>query len=314
MKQLLLGSCSQMNHSLQKPPKSLSRWLSPVFLGLLLALVSAFLLGAGNARVVKASASVSRVPTSQISSLQAEAYNLRQQLYQEALAWGSTHIYHDSYDGKTYSFGYEYQAIASYPTNNLLARARSVADYQYVIGQLRGWLADFNAYTANFNDPTPYDQVHATDMRLMWRNGETSGNVIVISLSEQAMRVYQDGRLLNAFQVVTGMPGHASLPGSWVIENKQTNITFTSGKKPGDPDYYPPTPIAIAMQYHSEGYFIHQSWWRRQYGRNMQFPHLDPYGTLFANSGSHGCINMSTPSVEWVYNFVSVNTTKLIIY
>ena len=327
MKQLLLGSFSQMNHSLQKSPKPLSRRLSPAFLGLLLALVCAFLLSAGgsisaaraSARVPKITASQritasQKAPSSQISALQAEAYSLQQRLYQEALAWGGTHTYHDSYDGKTYSFGYEYQAIAYYPTQSLLASAQTAADYQYIIGQLQGWLADFNAYTTNFNDPTPYNRVHATDTQLMQRNGETSGKVVVISLSEQAMRVYQDGKLARAFQVVTGMPDHASLPGNWWIESKVTNTTFTSGKKPGDKDYYPPTPIAFAMQYHSGGYFIHQSWWRSQYGRNNQFPHLDVHGTLFANGGSHGCVNMSTADVTWLYNFAQANTTKVIIY
>lgn len=310
-----------MYEPLRKSPKPLARRLSPALFGVLLALVCAFLLSAASgAGVVRASTRIPRAPagqktaTSQISNLQAEASSLQQQLYQGALAWGNTHTYHDSYDGKTYSFGYEYQAIAYYPTQNLLASAQSVADYQYVIGQLQGWLADFNAYKTNFNDSTSYNQMHSTDLQLMQRNGETKGKVIVISLSEQAMRVYQDGKLVNAFLVVTGMPGHASLPGSWWIESKQTNITFTSGKKPGDKDYYPPTPIALAMQYHSDGYFLHQSWWRTQYGRNKQFPHLDPHGSLFANSGSHGCVNMSTADVTWLYSFAQVNSTKIIVY
>jgi len=60
-----------------------------------------------------------------------------------------------------------------------------------------------------------------------------TGQTTVISLSEQAMRVYQNGKLVKAFQVVTGMPGHASLPGDWIIESKLTNTTFLSGKQPG---------------------------------------------------------------------------------
>ena len=260
------------------------------------------------------SATENHISTSQIPALKSEALNLQQQLEQQAAAWSSQHTYYDSYDGKTYNLGYEYQAIVNYPAQYLLDTAQSVADYQYAIGQLQGWLADFAAYTTNFNDTTPYNQVHTTDLQRMQQESATAGQTIVISLSEQAMRVYQDGKLVNAFQIVTGMPGHASLPGNWWIESKVTNTTFTSGKQPGQEGYYPPTPIALAMQYHSDGYFIHQSWWRSQYGPHNQFPHMDSGGTPFAYEGSHGCINMSTADVTWLYNFAQVNTTRVIVY
>jgi hypothetical protein len=249
-----------------------------------------------------------------LPALQIEALSLQQQLSQEASAWSSQHTYYDSYNGVTYNLGYEYQAVVNYPAQGLIDGSETIADYQYVIGQLNAWLANFEAYKANFSDKTPYNQVHQTDTQLIQKYGYTSGQVLVISLSEQAMRVYQDGKLVKAFQVVTGMPGHPSLPGTWWIETRQTNITFTSGKQPGQDGYYPPTPIAYAMQYHSGGYYIHQSWWRSQYGSGNQFPHVDPNGTSFAYEGSHGCVNMSTNDVTWVYNFVQVDSTKIIIY
>ena len=247
-------------------------------------------------------------------ALKAEANSLLQKLSQEASNWSNKHTYYDSYNGVTYNLGYEYQGVVNYPAQYLLDSATTIADYQYIIGQLNIWLSNFNAYSKDFSDKTPYNQVHATDTSLMKQYGYTSGKVIVVSFAEQAMRVYQDGRLVNAFQVVTGMPGHPSLPGSWWIETRQTNLQFTSGKKPGQDGYYPPTPIAYAMQYHSGGYYIHQSWWRSEYGPYKQFPHIDYGGTSFAYEGSHGCINMSTATVEWLYNFVSVDTTKLLIY
>lgn len=297
-----------MRKSTQRIAGPLFRHLSPLGLGLLVACT--LLLGMGSG-IAHASA---RGTESAIPALRAEALNLQQQLYQQATVWSNQHTWYDQYDGETYNLGYEYQAIAYYPTQNLLNSAQSSADYQYIIGQLQGWLADFAAYKANFSDTTPYDQVHATDVQLMQRNDEMSGKVIIISLAEQAMRVYQDGQLVNAFLVVTGMPGHASLPGSWWIENKIANTTFLSGKQPGEDGYYPPTPVAYAMQYHSSGYFIHQSWWRGQYGPYNQFPHMDPHGTTFAYEGSHGCINMSTSDARWLYNFAQVDTTRIIVY
>lgn len=249
-----------------------------------------------------------------IPALKTEALNLQKQLSQGADAWSSKHTYYDSYDGVTYNLGYEYQSIVSYPGQGLLDTAATVTQYQYIVDQLQIWLANFNAYKTNFSDKTPYDQVHATDTQLISHYGYTSGKVLVVSFAEQAMRVYQDGKLVNAFQVVTGMPSHPSLPGTWWIESRLQDTEFTSGKKPDEEGYYPPTPIAYAMQYHSDGYFIHESWWRSQYGPGNQFPHNDPNGTGFAFAGSHGCVNMSTDTVAWVFNFVDVDTTKIIMY
>lgn len=250
-----------------------------------------------------------------LPALKTEASSLQAQLRQAANDWNSQHTYYDNYDGVTYHLGYEYQDVVNYPAQGLLDSSATIADYQYIIEQLHIWLNNFQAYKTNFSDKTPYNQVHATDTQLMQKYGEMSGKVIVVSLSEQAMRVYQDGKLVNAFLVVTGMPDHPSLPGSWWVETRQTNIKFTSGKQPGQDGYYPPTPIPYAMQYHSGGYYLHESWWRTRYGPYKQFPHAtDPGGTSFSERGSHGCVNMSHEDILWLYNFSQVDTTQIIIY
>jgi lipoprotein-anchoring transpeptidase ErfK/SrfK len=249
-----------------------------------------------------------------LPALKAETDGLQAKLSQEASDWTSQHTYYDSYDGITYNLGYEYAGVVNYPAQGLIDSAQTIADYQYAIGQLNVWLTNFDAYKTNFSDNTPYNQVHQTDTQLLQKYADTTGKVLVVSFSEQAMRVYQDGQLIKAFQVVSGMPDHPSLPGTWWVESRLKDIQFTSGKKEGEEGYYPPTPIAYALGYHTGGYFIHESWWRTQYGPNNQFPHIDPYGTSFAYQGSHGCINMSTDTVTWVYNFAEQDTTKIIMY
>jgi L,D-transpeptidase catalytic domain len=244
-----------------------------------------------------------------------EATSLQQQLQQGATRWGQQHTYYDSYNQATYQLGYEYGTIGiSSWAQQQLDNAQTLADYQQTTENLQMWLYNFQAYKADFVDRTPSSQAHRTDSQLMQHYGYTSGKVIVISLAEEAMRVYQDGHLLKAFLVVTGMPQHPSLPGTWWVEKMQTNITFTSGKQPGQEGYYPPTPIAYALQYHSSGYYIHQSWWRSEYGPYKQFPHIDYNGTSFAFEGSHGCVNMRTTDVQWWYNFATLDATKIIIY
>jgi lipoprotein-anchoring transpeptidase ErfK/SrfK len=240
-----------------------------------------------------------------LPALYTEATDLQEQLRKEATEWTNTHTYYNDYDGTTYNLGYEYLNVPNYPAQGLIDGSQTIVDYQYVIGELNSWLANFAAYKANYSDKTPYDQVHKTDTELLQRYGYTSGKVLVVSFSEQAMRVYENGQLIKSFLVVTGMPGNPSLPGVWWVQNRRTDMEFTSGKKEGEEGYYPPTPIAYAMLYHSGEYYIHESWWRTQYGPTKQFPHLDPGGTEFAQRGSHGCVNMSTEDVQWVYNYVN---------
>ena len=250
-----------------------------------------------------------------LPAMKTEAISLQQQLQQGAAQWSQQHTYYDAYNQTTYNLGYEYglSGVSSWAQQQI-DDSQTLADYQQTVENLQMWLYNFSAYKADFVDKTPYNQVHQTDTQLLQHFGYTSGKVIVISLAEEAMRVYQDGHLVNSFLVVTGMPQHPSLPGTWWVESRQTDITFTSGKQPGQEGYYPPTPIAYALQYHSGGYFIHQSWWRTEYGPNKQFPHIDVNGTPFAYEGSHGCVNMSTADVQWVYNFASTLSTKIVIY
>src|SRR5581483_1171309 len=93
-----------------------------------------------------------------LPALKTEAQSLQQKLAQEASAWSSKHTYYDSYDGVTYQLGYEYEGVVNYPAQYLLDSSTTLADHQYIVGQLNVWLASFQAYKTNFSDKTPYDQ------------------------------------------------------------------------------------------------------------------------------------------------------------
>src|ERR1051326_2999565 len=165
----------------------------------------------------------------------------------------------------------------------------------------------------NSSDKTAYNLPHKSDLALMKHYDKLKGKVLVVSLDEQAMRVYDKGKLVNAFLVTTGRPDRPSIPGVWWIEGKLTHTVFKAGVPKSSPEYYPDTPINFAMQYHSNGYFIHDSWWRDDYGPGTNYPHQDASGDIFSSQGSHGCVNMSKISAGWVYNYVQIYTS-IIIY
>ena len=249
----------------------------------------------------------------QLPTLKTESASLQQQLNQEVASWGQQHKYHDPSNNTDYALGYEYgmNGMGGWAQDELSA-AKTLADYQQAVDDLNMYLTNFHAMTTNSSDKTPYNQVHQTDIQLMQHYGNISKRVVIVSLGEQAMRVYDNGKLVKSFLVTTGRPTKPTLAGVWWVEGKQSPTTFKSGVPQSSPDYYPPTPINFAMQYHSEGYFIHDSWWRVNYGPGTNYPHADDSGDPFSSQGSHGCVNMSKTDAGWLYGFVKLYTPIMI--
>jgi lipoprotein-anchoring transpeptidase ErfK/SrfK len=244
----------------------------------------------------------------------AEASTLQQHLQADVAHWENSHLYQDAYNNTTYKLGFEYDNQTGIGTwiQDDLSDATSVADYQQIIADTNMYQTNFNAMTSNASDTTPYDQVHQSDLKLINNYQETQNEVLVVSLSEQSMRVYDHSKLIKAFLVTTGQPNKPTPPGSWWVESHQKNIIFKSSDPKSSPYWYPDTPIHYAMQYHSNGYFIHDSWWRAEYGPNTQFPHQDTTGDISSDVGSHGCINMSLTDAQWVYNYVRLYTDVIV--
>lgn len=237
----------------------------------------------------------------------------REQLQQKVTNWRKEHTFTSNYDGHQYAPAYEYDTDGIQSTiEEELSTAQTIADYQFIADEAKNTLINFEAMVDNTNDKTPYDQAHKTDLSLLKRYNANTGKAIVISLGEQAIRVYNQGEVVKAFLATTGRPTRPSLPGKWFVEDKATHIVFKSGVPVGSPDYYPDTPITYALQYHKDGYFIHDSYWRNDYGPGTNFPHQDSSGCDCAATGSHGCVNMPTEQTAWVYDYAELYTPVII--
>lgn len=255
-----------------------------------------------------------QVEAIKIPALKTEVQNLQAQLQTQVSDFGKQHTYHDTYNNTTYALGYEYGLTGSGGLEqDDMNKAKTVADYQQAVEDIQIYLFNFQAMKTNTADKTPYNQSHKTDMDLLKRYNVTDQHVLVVSLQEQAMRVYDNSKLVKSMLVTTGRPNHPTLAGSWWVEGKQSPTTFKAGVPKDNPDWYPDTPIHYAMQYHSNGYFIHDSWWRVSYGPGTNYPHQDDSGDPFSSQGSHGCVNISQNDAAWVYGFVKLYTS-IIIY
>jgi len=238
------------------------------------------------------------------------------ELDREANAWGQAHLYHDKSDGNNYILdsGYTMNGIG-YWLQQELGWASYSGDYQSVLNDEKDQFFNFSMMQQDYSDPTPYNQVHATDLQIFQHYPSLQhGKVLMVSMVEQSMRVYQDGHLIRAFYVTTGRVELPSLPGYWTPLDRKSPTKFTSTEPPGSPYWYPPTPIHYAILYHSDGYFVHDAWWRVNFGPGSQFPHYDTGGDeSFAGNGSHGCINMQENDAAWVYANTDWNT-QIMVY
>lgn len=240
----------------------------------------------------------------QVPLTKAQAYSLLNQFNQEVNAWGQTHQFNDTYNHQSYPLDYEYmnQGIGS-DDAAVVQSARTVDDYQSAIDLLNNDLMHLHMMEQDSTDPTPFNQVHQTDLALMNHYGVTnSPEVMVVSLVEQTLRYYENGQLVHSFHITSGQFAKPSPPGFWQVFLRESPTVFKSDEPPGSAFWYPDTHINFAMEYHSDGFFFHDSWWRNQYGVGTNFPHYDTAGDeAFAGDGSHGCINMQEQDAGWLY-------------
>ncbi len=244
-----------------------------------------------------------------------QARYLLQQFHHEVAAWAQAHVYHDSYDGKDYALDNGYMGAG---LGNLLdqdmAGAQTDADFETMIAEANNALFNLHMFEKDYNDRTAYNQAHASDKQLLARYGLQKRQVLMVSLVEQVMRVYQNGKLVRSFTVTTGRQELPSIPGVWSVLERKSPIIFQSGEPMNSPYWFPDPPIHYAMLYHLGGYFVHDAPWREAFGPGTQFPHQDPIGTSAYNfDGSHGCINLRESDAGWVYTHTNWNTA-IVIY
>jgi hypothetical protein len=253
----------------------------------------------------------------QFPLVQGQATYLLKQFQHEVSKWGNSHKYYDAYDGGSYNLDYEYdvQGIGS-DAAAAVQYSQTIDDYQSAIDLINNDFLHLKAMEADYDDKTPWNQPHTTDISLMKHYnvyGPHAGAVLVVSLLEQTLRYYNNGKLVRSFLIVSGQYLRPSPPGFWSIILRQHPTEFKSTEPPGSAFWYPPTPIQYAMEYHAGGYFFHDSWWRADYGQGMNFPHSDSSGTTaFNDNGSHGCINMNPNDVQWLYSQIGWGTPVIL--
>ncbi len=225
----------------------------------------------------------------------------------QLVTYAHTQTILDHADGNNYPAAYEYEdgGVGIGDARDRLNAASTADDYQNADNEITMMTTNLRALLDNMNDTTSHSQPHQTDLELMQHYGMMQGKVIMVSLTEQTARFYDNGALVYWSYVTTGDPVTPSPPGIHYIESKETNTVFKSPDPPGSPLWYAPTPINYAMYYADYGYYLHDAWWRNEFGPETNLPHWDPAAF---NGGSHGCVNFPENHMAYVYDWAPVGT------
>ena len=113
---------------------------------------------------------------------------------------------------------------------------------------------------------------------------------IDVNLSQQMVYAYEGDVIVNSFVVSTGTAQTPTVTGKYKIWIKLKSTTMSG------PGYYL-TNVPYAMYFY-KGYGLHGTYWHNNFGTPM----------------SHGCVNLSIPDAEWLYNFAYEGTVVNVHY
>ena len=113
---------------------------------------------------------------------------------------------------------------------------------------------------------------------------------IDVNLSQQRTYAYEGDTLVNSFVVSTGTWQTPTVTGKFKIWIKVRSQAMSG------PGYYLPD-VPFVMYFYKD-YGLHGTYWHNNFGTPM----------------SHGCVNLTIPDSEWLYNFASVGTVVNVHY
>jgi lipoprotein-anchoring transpeptidase ErfK/SrfK len=138
--------------------------------------------------------------------------------------------------------------------------------------------------------PGPTQFVPATPNPNAGSASQGTGHWIDVDLTHQMVYAYDGNAVVNSFLVSTGTWQYPTVTGQYHIYIK---LRYKDMSGPG---YYLPN-VPYTMFFY-QGYALHGTYWHSNFGTPM----------------SHGCVNLSIPDSEWVYNFSSVGTLVNVHY
>lgn len=130
-----------------------------------------------------------------------------------------------------------------------------------------------------------------------WDNGDLTGTYVEVSISEQKLWCYKDGKVVMETDVVTGLPtpDRETKKGCWAVDARKRNATLGTLDVQGYSQ-----PVSFWAPFDG-GQGLHDAPWRDEFG-----------GTIYQTNGSHGCVNIPKDNMETIYNAIHIGTAVVV--
>jgi hypothetical protein len=116
--------------------------------------------------------------------------------------------------------------------------------------------------------------------------GVPSGRWIDVNLNEQTLAVYEEGQLIFATLIASGIEPFWTRPGLFQIYKKLTSTPMSGSFEADRSDYYYLEDVPWTM-YYDQSRALHGAYW----------------APLLGYPQSHGCVNMSIGDANWLYDW-----------
>jgi len=119
--------------------------------------------------------------------------------------------------------------------------------------------------------------------------GVENGRWIEVNLYEQTLAVYDQGQLVFATLIATGLDPFFTRPGLFQIQRKLDSTPMSGSFAEDRSDFYYLEDVPWTM-YYDHARALHGAYWRTAFG----FPQ------------SHGCVNLAPADAHWLYGWAKV--------
>ena len=125
---------------------------------------------------------------------------------------------------------------------------------------------------------------------------DIGGTYVEISIAEQRMWCYKDGKVIVDTPIVTGNPSRGNATptgGCWAVDAKKRDAVLTG-------EGYA-SPVTYWMPFNGNVGIHDADRWRSSYG-----------GSIYLTDGSHGCINTPYRNAEKIFNNIQIGTPVIV--
>ena len=170
-------------------------------------------------------------------------------------------------------------------------------DYGYVINKDK----EITKLTSELNKKKDINRKPCYSQTPYDTSDEVGDSYVEIDLTNQKLWVYKDSKKIVTTDIVTGdeAGGYSTPAGIYYLKYKQRDTTLSGNNADGS-TYN--SPVSYWMPFNG-GIGMHDATWRSKFG-----------GTIYKNSGSHGCINMPKNNAKKTYETIETNYPIVVHY